>query len=240
MIQYRAPELILYEDPEILVVHKPPGLPVQSAKTGFMDLESLFRNYLAERDPGKLPYLGVVHRLDQPVEGVLTFAKTRRAAAELSRQMQAGEMEKEYLAVTAGRPVSLQSPGEDKTRETELADFLLKDGKTNTSRVVMPGTPGAKKAVLFYQVLENAEGHLLLKIRLQTGRHHQIRVQMAHAGMPLLGDRKYGTPVPAGHNDFLALCAFRLTFRHPSDHKKKIFMIRPTGEGFGAFSLSSL
>lgn len=221
-------EFILYEDKEVLICHKPAGLAVQTRRIGVMDMESALKNILAKRTPGKEPYLGVVHRLDQPVEGLLVFAKTPRAAGELGRQISQGKMCKEYLAVTRKKP---------RQREGLLEDYLKKDGKNNCSQVVKEGTPGGKKACLRYQVLESLEEDppaYLLKIILDTGRHHQIRVQMAHAGMALVGDRKYGE----GEGRVLGLCAAGLTFFHPGTKKEITFRICPKGEPFLPFSAS--
>lgn len=221
-------ERILYEDGEILVCHKPAGMAVQSARMGAMDLESALKNYLAAEKPGEMPYLAVIHRLDQPVEGVLVFAKNPRAAAALNRQLTEGKTEKLYLAVTGGAPAK---------EEDTLEDWLKKDARTNTSSVVPEGTPNAKKARLSYKVLGQAGENpvlTLVEVHLYTGRHHQIRVQLSHAGMPLLGDRKYGAE-GAGTADFPALCAFRLSFAHPKTGKPMCFQIAPEGEAFRAF-----
>lgn len=213
---------ILFEDKEILVCKKPAGIAVQSAGIGSMDLESMLKNYLAEKAPKANPYLAVIHRLDQPVEGLLVFAKNQKAAAQMNRQMTSGEIKKEYLAVTAAKPSK---------KKERLLDYLKKDGRSNTSLVVTQNTPGAKEARLVYEVLETGE-YTLLRIHLDTGRHHQIRVQMAHAKMPLLGDKKYGG------SDFskgLALCAAGLSFCHPTTGKPMSFYIRPEGEAFQKF-----
>lgn len=221
---------ILFEDRQILVCHKPAGLAVQSARVGTADMESLLKNYLAKKEPGKIPYLGVVHRLDQPVEGVLLFARTPKAARDLSAQIAGGQMKKLYLAVTGRCP---SAP------EGTLEDYLKKDGRTNTSAVVPKGTEGAKKARLSYRVEQVLPGEepgtdrCLVRIRLETGRHHQIRVQMAHAGMPLLGDQKYGNAKVG--DAALALCADCLTFMYPGTKKEKTFRVEPEGAAFQKF-----
>lgn len=220
-------DFILYEDNEIIVCHKPAGIAVQNARIGVMDLESALKNYLTGKAPGTVPYLGIIHRLDQPVEGALVFAKTPGAAKELSRQMAAGETGKHYLAVTGKKP-----PQEKGT----LEDFLKKDGRSNMSHVVPSQTKGAKRAVLHYELLEKAEDSekYLLAVQLETGRHHQIRVQMMHGGMPLLGDRKYD---PQGNTDVsLGLCSSRLVFRHPKNGRKMEFQVCPKGDAFRGFS----
>ena len=228
MWNYQIEENILYEDKEILVCRKTAGMPVQAAKIGTMDMESALKNYLAQKTPGKIPYLGVVHRLDQPVEGILVFAKTSEAAGNLSKQMMAGGAGKYYLAVTEGKA---------KSSEGTLTDYLKKNEKANMSHVVSANTPGAKKAILHYKVLDqqeiNGKSRTLLKIRLETGRHHQIRVQMAHKGMPLLGDRKYNAADKSGLP--LGLCSCHLAFRHPANGKKMEFKVTPKGETFKGF-----
>ena len=153
MWNYQIEENILYEDKEILVCRKTAGMPVQAAKIGTMDMESALKNYLVKKTPGKIPYLGVVHRLDQPVEGILVFAKTSEAAGNLSKQMMAGGAGKYYLAVTEGKA---------KNSEGTLTDYLKKNGKANMSQVVSANTPGAKKAILHYKVLDQQEIRLLL------------------------------------------------------------------------------
>ena len=206
---------ILYEDDAILVCHKPAGVAVQTARLGEADMESLLKNYRAEK--GEEPWIGVVHRLDQPVEGVMVFAKTKEAAASLGRQMRERLAEKDYYAVTDGIPAQ---------KKGMLEDYLLRDGWTNLSSVVAKTTPGAKRAALSYEVIKEGNGRAVLRIRLQTGRHHQIRVQLAHAGMPIAGDRKYQFRehvAPSGRG--LSLCACRLVFRHPADKRKLEFEI---------------
>jgi len=224
-------ERILFEDQDVIVCHKPAGIATQTARVGQADMVSEIANYLKGACPDckKSLYVGVIHRLDQPVEGILVFAKNREAAANLSRQAAGDGMTKEYLAVVCK---------ESAPRSGELTDYLLKDGKTNISRVVTPEIKGAKEARLSYEILsEGPSGTALVKIRLYTGRHHQIRVQMANAGMPLLGDRKYAGEAAAAVSlqlgiRELALCAYRLSFTHPKTGKRMQFEIRPEGTPF--------
>lgn len=206
---------ILYEDEDLLVCRKPAGVAVQTKKLGQADMESLLKNYRVAR--GEQPYIGVVHRLDQPVEGVMVFAKTKEAAAALGRQIAAKLADKCYYALVDGAP--------EKKRGT-LVDYLVRDGRTNTSSVAECGTKDAKRAELSYEVIEQKNGRAVLKIRLETGRHHQIRVQLAHAGMPIVGDRKYNFKeniTPSGEG--LCLCSYRIGFRHPKSHKNLAFEI---------------
>ena len=172
-----------------------------------------------------MPYLAVIHRLDQPVEGVLVFAKTSGAAGNLSKQIMAGGAGKYYLAVTEGKP---------EKSEGTLTDYLKKNGRANISQTVPANTPGAKKAILYYKVLDqkeiNGKIRTFLKIKLETGRHHQIRVQLSHAGMPLLGDRKYN---PSGERGVsLGLCSCGLEFKHPKTGKQMKFETEPQGSAF--------
>lgn len=206
---------IIYEDESLIVCRKPAGVAVQTKKLGQADMESLLKNYRA--DKGEQPYIGVVHRLDQPVEGVMVFAKTKETAAALSRQIAAKLADKCYYAVVEGVP--------EKQRKT-LVDYLVRDGRTNTSSVVMRGTPEAKRAELSYEVAEHNGKRAVLRIRLETGRHHQIRVQLAHAGLPIVGDRKYNFKeniAPSG--DGLMLCSYKIGFKHPKTHKNLVFEI---------------
>lgn len=208
---------IVYEDEQLFVLWKASGTPVQSARVTIPDVMSMLRNELLERGIPS-PYLGLVHRLDQPVEGLFLAARTEQAAAELGRQVRSHiHMEKWYQALVCGKPSG---------REGVLVDHLLKDGRTNTSRVVPAGAKGAKKCELSYEVLWEREGKSLLKIRLLTGRHHQIRVQLAHAGLPILGDRKYGKGDDGSGP--LCLCACELRFLHPVTKEKMRFCAEPS------------
>lgn len=237
---------IIFEDKHILVVYKPAGIAVQAAGAAEMDLVSELKNYLNS------PYVGLIHRLDQPVEGVLVFAKTAPMAAALSKQASDGTMKKEYLA-------AVLSEGEMQKSAT-LTDYLLKDGKANISKVTEASVKNAKKAVLSYEVqkmvpfkeimakygLQNptdtktvqeweTERIALLKIQLKTGRHHQIRVQLSNAGLPLLGDLKYGSEKSGQLGGMLgvrdvALCACRLCFIHPKTGKTMEFCVSPEKE----------
>lgn len=236
---------IIYEDKDIIICHKMAGLPVQTGKIGATDLVSELKNYLMKTGTakvGKEPYLGVVHRLDQPVEGVILFAKNVNAAGELSKQLTKGIMNKCYYAVAAGVP---------QCEKALLVDYLLKDNKTNSSKVVSQASfsntklpKDAKESKLEYtlikKVVTDDNTYALYDIHLLTGRHHQIRVQMANAGLPLLGDRKYGNESSNNLSNKLnvknvALCAYKLEFTHPSTKKKMEFKIQPEGKIFEQF-----
>lgn len=222
---------ILYEDADILVCVKPAGTASETRKSGEQDMVSLLRNYRHGR--GEEPYAGLVHRLDQPVEGILVFGKHARSTSALSRQLARGGFSKIYLAVTEKAMPQ---------QEGRLVDFLKKDSRSNTSFVAAQGEAQAKKAELLYQVLETQARQErvqnLVRIELLTGRHHQIRVQMAHLGTPLAGDLKYGRQETASRGTQAAgpaLCACELEFLHPASRKKMKFHICPSQPVFQKF-----
>ena len=222
---------ILYEDADILVCVKPAGTASETRKSGEQDMVSLLRNYRHGR--GEEPYAGLVHRLDQPVEGILVFGKHARSTSALSRQLARGGFSKIYLAVTEKAMPQ---------QEGRLVDFLKKDSRSNTSFVAAQGEAQAKKAELLYQVLETQARQErvqnLVRIELLTGRHHQIRVQMAHLGTPLAGDLKYGRQETASRGTQAAgpaLCACGLAFLHPASRKKMKFHICPSQPVFQKF-----
>ena len=213
---------ILYEDEHLIVCYKPSGIATQTAKISEPDMVSLLKNYF------KGGYVAVIHRLDQPVEGLLVFAKTPFAANELNKGLQGAGFGKYYKSVL------WNCPSED---QGTLEQYLVKDGKTNTSRIASPSEREAKKAILHYEVLrKGAEGERelsLVQVKLETGRHHQIRVQMAGMGCPIWGDAKYNTlEVQDRRYRPIALCAYRLEFVHPKTKKQMQFEIEPKGEGF--------
>lgn len=271
---------ILYEDNEIMVIHKPSGIATHTSRVGQADVVSELRNYLAAQarkeateaagkpgitsfqgKPGKVggapqgkagkfgqaPFLGVVHRLDQPVEGLLVFAKTPKATAALNEQLKDGTLNKQYYAVVCGKP----NPSED-----QLVDYLLKED--TGSRVVSKGTEGAKKAVLDYYVMDTQRlgvGSMmgvgdqwdkqvevsLVKVYIFTGRYHQIRCQLSNIGHPLLGDVKYGNELSGLmsrtlHVNATALCAYHLSLIHPTTGKELSFSVSPENRAFTIFS----
>lgn len=211
---------ILFEDESILVVNKPAGIATQSKGVSAKDLESECKKYRKSKNEPAEIY--VVHRLDQPVSGILVFAKTKEAAAALTAGLKSDDFSKDYRAVVykSGEIV----PG------AKLTDYLIKDGKTNMSCVVPKTIPGAKEAVLVYKVEEESENEATLLVHLKTGRHHQIRVQLSNAGMPILGDQKYGTEESIEYSkgkgiNTVSLCAYRLEFNHPRTNGNMQFEI---------------
>lgn len=210
---------IIFEDEFIIVCKKPPGIPTQPPKSGVTDMVSLLKNYRVSK--GEPHYVGLVHRLDQPVEGVMVFAKDKKSAAALSAQMQAHTFEKYYYAMVEGT----FSPACG-----TLENYLLRDGKSNVSSVVPKDTTGAKRAELSYETVKTMEDRSLVRIQLKTGRHHQIRVQLAHAGHPIIGDKKYGRNTP-GYLP-LGLCSYHIGFIHPVTKKKVVYEITPSGAVF--------
>ena len=189
---------IIYEDNHLLVVEKPINVPVQSDKSGDEDLLTMLKKYLKKKynKPGDV-YLGLVHRLDRPVSGVMVFAKTSKAASRLSKQIQKHEFKKIYMAVIEGK-VSESGVFKDK---------LKKDEKTNITRVSEDG----KEAELSYNLIGFVNNLSLVRISLKTGRSHQIRVQFASRKIPLYGDQKYN---PKAAKDQIALFASKLEFKH--------------------------
>lgn len=196
---------VLYEDNHLLLVTKPPNIPVQQDASKDIDMVTYLKQDIKERyqKPGNV-YLGLVHRLDRPVGGVMVFAKTSKAASRLSNTIRKNEMEKTYLAVVRGVP----------KKSGTLKDFLWKDRDKNKTEVVSANKKGAKEAILAYEVIGTVDDLSLVKINLITGRSHQIRVQFASRGYPLYGDQKYGSDVNKSGQQ-IALWAYKLTFPHP-------------------------
>lgn len=260
-----SPIEILYEDDDILVCVKPAGVAVQSRNVTIPDMETALRSQIIRsgKFKNKSTTLHVIHRLDQPVEGILVFGRTKKAAASLSTQVQdGGAMDKHYLAVICG------SFPEDQ-RQGELCDYMYRDAASKSAVIVDSSDADkgnipddAKKSTLTYRVVSQKdisdisvnnvvdfaeesnnlkEEISLVDIHLHTGRFHQIRAQFSHAGHPLLGDRRYCTEESDEISARLrvknvALCAYRLSFDHPSTGKRLEFTIEPKGEIFGEFT----
>lgn len=216
-------DTILYEDDFLICVVKPPGVPTQPDKTGDIDLLTALRRYL------KNDRIDLVHRLDRPVGGVLLFSKKKEA--KLSQMIQQNQIKKEYFAVVCGKA---------KQQET-LENYLQKNGKTNLSFVTEEKNGNSKKAVLTYRTMqiieEEKQNYSLCKIKLETGRHHQIRVQLAHAGLPIWGDQKYNTLQKWKKGTMIALWAYRLTLEHPKTKEKLVLQSIPKQEPFSKFTV---
>lgn len=216
---------ILYEDNHILVVVKPVNVSVQADESGDPDLLSELKAYIKEKynKPGEV-YLGLVHRLDRPVGGVMVFARTSKAASRLVPQFaekNKGGAEKKYAAAVCG----------DAPRKGELHDWLLRDDKSHSTLVVPENTGNAKPALLYYKTAARKKGLSLLDVDLKTGRHHQIRVQLKNAGLPIWGDQRYNESAVPGQQ--IALFAYSLTIEHPVTHERMRFTALPD---FGAFA----
>ena len=233
---------IIYEDNDIIVCYKPAGIATQTRRIGQQDMESFIRNYRAAKN--EPPYVGIVHRLDQPVEGVMVFAKNQKAAASLSRQIKEHTTEKYYRAASRGQGVSGTAVEEEEAWHT-LTDYISFDKRTNTSKITSEKDRLAKKAVLQYRVIsvtpdrDSSQNECIrteFDIKLLTGRQHQIRLQLAHIGYPLIGDTKYGKPASnnsgmgsksgrtgGGVREQLALCSYKLVFDHPATGERMTF-----------------
>ena len=212
---------VIYEDNHIIVVEKPVNIPSQGDKTGDVDMLTIIKEYLKEKynKPGNV-YLGLIHRLDRPVGGVMVFAKTSKAAARLSEQVRDKVFKKKYLVIVNGKF----------DKETGvLSDYLLKNERKNMSRVVPEGTKNSKYAELDYEVLKYDEELNLsvLRINLHTGRHHQIRVQLSSRNHSIYGDQKYGG---RGHGKQICLWAYELTINHPITKEEMTFKSIPNME----------
>ena len=218
---------IVYEDADILVCFKQAGVATQTASLSSQDMVSLLKNYLVKEKKEKNPYIGVIHRLDQPVSGLLVFAKNQRSAGILSKQIQDGNANKDYLAICQG--ILLE-------KEKELVHYIRKNPETKMAQVLQEMPENAeekkewKKAALEYEVLEEREDYSLVKIHLKTGRFHQIRAQFSFVGHPLLGDVKYKTKeseeVSKKHRiRFVALCAHKLNLKHPVSGENMQFIL---------------
>lgn len=202
---------ILYEDNHLIAVRKRVGDIVQGDKTGDVPLSDMVKNFLKDKyqKPGNV-YLGVVHRLDRPVSGVVLFAKTSKALPRLNKMFAEHKgVKKTYLAIVANKPPQPQGT---------LTHWLTRNEKQNTARAYDREVPGSKKAVLDYRLIAQSERYFLLEIELHTGRHHQIRCQLSKMGCPIRGDLKYGAP-RSNPDGGISLHAWRLELEHPVSHQ---------------------
>ena len=202
---------VIYEDNHLIIVNKQAGEIVQGDKTGDAPLSDIVKNWLKEKHnkPGNV-YLGVVHRLDRPVSGVVLFAKTSKALPRLNKMFaEHNKVTKTYWAIVQNRPT---------LPEGTLTHWLTRQEKNNTARAYDREVPGSKKAVLDYRLIASSDRYYLLEIHLHTGRHHQIRCQLAKMGCPIKGDLKYGAP-RSNPDGSISLHARNLTIEHPVSHK---------------------
>ncbi len=213
---------VIYEDNHIIVVEKIPNVPSQSDKTGDIDMLTMVKQYIKEKynKPGNV-YLGLVHRLDRPVGGIMIFAKTSKAASRLSDQVREKVFKKKYLAVVDGKI---------ENKSGTLEDYLYKDERNNISKVVNKDKKNAKFAKLDYDVIkyDEVKNLSLVKVNLHTGRHHQIRVHLSNFGHSIFGDQKYGT---RGQGKQIALWAYELTINHPITKEEMTFKDLPESVG---------
>lgn len=236
---------ILYEDNHLIVCIKPCNVPVQEDVSKDPDMLTMLKQYIKEKydKPGDV-FLGLVHRLDRPVGGVMVFARTSKAAARLSELIRQQELGRGYLAVVEGVP---------EKESGEFVDFLYKDDNRNKVHVVKVGTEGAKNAILNYNLIDSrysSESRVLsslVKINLITGRAHQIRVQFASRGLPIIGDNKYGKSKKStsvsqeSFTDNIMLWSYSLKFKHPTKDKTMYFKVTPNKEaGWTIFNYSKL
>ena len=212
---------VVYEDNHIIVVNKTASEIVQADKTGDTPLSETVKQYLKEKyqKPGNV-FIGVTHRLDRPVSGLVIFAKTSKALTRLNEMFRTSEVKKTYWAVVKNAP---------KETEGELVHFLVRNEKQNKSYAYDKEVPKSKKAVLDYRLIGRSENYYLLEVDLKTGRHHQIRCQLAKMGCPIKGDLKYGSP-RSNRDGSICLHARRVRFTHPVS-KELIELEAPLPEG---------
>jgi 23S rRNA pseudouridine1911/1915/1917 synthase len=197
---------VLFEDNHIIIVNKRVGDIVQGDKTGDKPLSEVVKSYIKVKynKPGNV-YLGVVHRLDRPTSGIVVFARTSKALSRLNQSLRDKTIQKTYWAIVK------QSPNE---KEATLINYLIKNSKNNKSTAFSTEKEGSKKAILHYKILKRFDNYSLLEIDLETGRHHQIRVQLAKIGSPIKGDLKYGFG-RSNKDGGIHLHAYRIQFTHP-------------------------
>ena len=208
---------VLYEDNHIIIVNKTASEIVQGDKTGDAPLSEIVKQYLKEKyqKPGNV-FIGVTHRLDRPVSGLVVFAKTSKALGRLNEMFRVGEVKKTYWAIVKNMPPE---------PEGELVHYLVRNEKQNKSYAYDSEKPGSKKAILHYRLIGRSDNYCLLEVDLKTGRHHQIRCQLAKMGCPIRGDLKYGFP-RSNPDGSICLHARRVRFVHPVS-KELIEVVAP-------------
>ena len=197
---------VVYEDNHVIIVHKESGEIVQGDKTGDKPLSETVKDYIRDKyhKPGNV-FLGVVHRLDRPVAGLVVFARTSKALSRLNEMFRKGEVHKTYWAITKNAPAE---------PEGTLVNWIVRNEKQNKSYVYDKEVPNAKRAELKYRVIAHTENYHLIEVNLLTGRHHQIRCQLAHMGCVIKGDLKYGAP-RSNADGSISLLSHEVTFIHP-------------------------
>lgn len=212
---------VVYEDNHIIIVNKRSGEIVQGDKTGDTPLSDIVKDYIKEKyaKPGAV-FLGVVHRLDRPVSGLVVFARTSKALTRLNKMFAEGEVHKTYWAI-----VKRNDNNSDDGEWQVLENWLVRNEKQNKSYAYATEKPYAKKAILKYRVIGHSDNYTLLEVNLMTGRHHQIRCQLAAAGYPIKGDLKYGSP-RSNPDGSISLMARRIEFIHPVS-KEQIIVEAP-------------
>lgn len=223
---------VLYEDNHIIIVNKTASEIVQGDKTGDTPLSETVKQYLKEKyaKPGNV-FIGVTHRLDRPVSGLVVFAKTSKALTRLNEMFRGSEVQKTYWAVVKNRPSQV---------EGELVHYLVRNEKQNKSYAYDAERPGSKKAVLHYRLIGRSQNYFLLEVDLKTGRHHQIRCQLAKMGCPIKGDLKYGFP-RSNPDGSICLHARRVRFIHPVS--KQLIDVEaplPSGNLWNGFELLTI
>lgn len=220
---------ILFEDNHLLIVNKLPSEIVQGDKTGDVCLLDDVKSYIKEtyNKPGNV-YAGLVHRIDRPVSGAVIFAKTSKALSRMTIKIKEREFSKTYLAVVKNRPPK---------DADELSDYMIKNESQNKSYIVKSNTKGAKLAQLRYRVIGSSDSYYLLEVELITGRHHQIRAQLANMGCPIKGDLKYGFP-RSNPDASISLHAYKLNFEHPTLKTMiEVKAPKPSGMPWDAFKI---
>ena len=224
---------VIYEDKDILVCFKPAGVATQTASLSSQDMVSMIKNYLAKQTKEKSPYVGVIHRLDQPVSGLLVFAKNQKAAAVLSKEIQDGTANKDYIACCSGileKKSGMLIHYIMKDPVTKLAKTLDENAFLNLQEEKKEESASYKKSILTYEVEKEEDNSSVIKVHLQTGRFHQIRAQFSNIGNSLLGDVKYGSNISKELSmkkriNKIALCANHLILKHPMTGKEMEFTL---------------